>query len=133
MEHTRTTPQQSVILKKIGYDVPDTCFWHEHLTQGWIAENWDELENYNNDDCTWHYTRPKLTDMATWLREVKGWYVSPQPNFDGIASQWIYEVFVFIGEDWKRVKGVGGFDTHDLALSAGVDFILTKLNENANN
>ena len=71
----------------------------------------------------------RLTDVATWLREVKEWYVSPQPNFDGIASQWIYEVFVFIGEDWKKVKGVGGFDTHDLALSAGIDFILTKLNE----
>ncbi len=128
MEYTQTTPEQSVILKKLGYDVPDTHFWHEHLTQGWIAEQFEDIIDYNNG-YSWHYTRPKLTDVATWLRTVKEWYVSPQPNFDGIASQWIYEVFVLIGNDWKRFNGVGGFDTHDLALSAGIDFILTKLNE----
>jgi hypothetical protein len=73
----------------------------------------------------------KLTDVATWLRTVHGWHVSPQPNFDYNASQWIYEAFVLIGEDWKKFNGVGGFFTHDLALSAGIDFILTKLNEDA--
>jgi hypothetical protein len=130
MEHTRTTPQQSVILKKIGYDVPDTCFWLDHLTQGWLEETgYAGEQSDHNNNYSWTYTRPKLTDVATWLRTVKEWYVSPQPNFDGIASQWVYEVFVFIGGDWKKVKGVGGFDTHDLALSAGIDFILTKLNE----
>ena len=130
MEHTRTTPEQSVLLKKIGYDVPDTHYWLDHLTQGWVEETGYAGEQYDhNSRYSWTYTRPKLTEVATWLRTVKEWYVSPQPNFDGIASQWIYEVFVLIGEDWKKVKGVGGFDTHALALSAGIDFILTKLNE----
>lgn len=125
MEHTRTTHEQSVILKKIGYDVPDTCFWHEHLTQGWIAENWDELENYNNDDCTWHYTRPKLTDMATWLREVKGWHVSIEP----IYMNKLYWECKIIAIPTLQLHEIIYKDTHDLALSAGIDFILTKLNE----
>ena len=126
MEHTRTTPEQSVILKKIGYDVPTTRFY--------TVSNGDTMYtgykfNYNLRELA--MSAPKLVDVATWLREVKGWHVSPQPNFDGIASQWIYEAFVLIGEDWKRFNGVGGFNTHDLALSAGIDFILTKLNEDA--
>jgi hypothetical protein len=126
MEHTRTTPEQSVILKKIGYDVPDTRFY--------TVSNGDTMytaDTFNHNLRELAMSAPNLTDVATWLREVKEWHVSPQPNFDYIASQWVFEVFVLIGKDWKNVKGVGGFNTHDLALSAGVDFILTKLNEDA--
>jgi len=121
MIHTRTTPEQSVILKKIGYDVPDKCYYIDGILKDACRANYNSFENA--------MSAPKLVDVATWLREVKGWYLSLQPNFDGIASQWIYEAFVLIGEDWKRFNGVGGFNTHDLALSAGVDFVLTKLNE----
>ena len=131
MEHTRTTPEQSVLLKKIGYDVPDTCFWHEHLTQGWIAENWDELENYNNDDCTWHYTSPKLTDVATWTRTVHGWHVAVIAETKN--KFWTYIVTDCEGFEYHSGTdyNITSFNTHDLALSAGIDFILTKLNEDA--
>jgi hypothetical protein len=129
MEHTRTTPEQSVILKKIGYNVPDTCYWHEHLTQGWIAENWHELENYNNDDCTWHYTRPKLTDVATMLRIVHGWHVAVISTNKN--KFWLFIVTDCEGFEYHygRADDEYTFNAHDLALSHGIDFILTKLNE----
>jgi hypothetical protein len=128
MEHTRTTPQQSVILKKIGYDVPDTCYWLQHLTQGWIEETGyaGEQLDYNNE-YSFTYTRPKLTDVATWLREVKEWHVETQPTYMN-KPRWQGKV---IGIPLLQLHEIIYADTHDLALSAGIDFILTKLNEDA--
>jgi hypothetical protein len=128
MEHTRTTPEQSVILKKLGYDVPDTCYWHEHLTQGWIAEQFEDIIDYNNG-YSWHYTRPKLTDVAKWIREVKLWHVSTEPIYMNKACWGC----VAIAIPTLQIHDTFYADTHDLALSAGVDFILTKLNENDHN
>jgi hypothetical protein len=129
MEHTRTTPQQSVILKKIGYDVPDTHYWHFNLTKGWIDENFEELENHN-DSYDWIYTRPKLTDVATWLRTVHGWHVAVIAGHK--HRTWSYIVtdddgYTYTYGDDDQTP----FGTHDLALSAGVDFILKKINEHA--
>jgi hypothetical protein len=126
MEHTRTTPEQSVILKKIGYDVPDTHFWHEHLTQGWIEETGyaGEQLDYNNE-YSFTYTRPKLTDVAKWLREVKLWHVSTEPIYMNKACWGC----VAIAIPTLQIHDTFYADTHDLALSAGIDFILTKLNE----
>lgn len=125
MEHTRTTPEQSVILKKIGYDVPDTHYWNAHLNFGWIKEEGDEC-NYNKD-YTWYYTRPKLVDVATWLREVKGFHLTIDPTLDW--CNWFIYIHDLSEKQWTR--GYGSFNTHDLALSAGVDFILKKLDTHA--
>jgi hypothetical protein len=129
MEHTRTTPQQSVILKKIGYDVPDTHYWLDHLTQGWLEETGyaGEESNYNNDH-SWIYTRPKLTDVATWLRTVHGWHVSVIAGHK--HRTWSYIVtdddgYTYTYGDDDETP----FGTHDIALSAGIDFILTKITE----
>jgi hypothetical protein len=129
MEYIRTTPEQSVILKKLGYDVPDTHFWHEHLTQGWIAEQFEDIIDYNNG-YSWHYTRPKLTDAATWLRTVHGWHVSVISTNKN--KFWLFIVTDCEGFEYHYGKAddENTFSTHDLALSAGIDFILTKLNEN---
>jgi len=124
MEHTRTTPQQSVILKKIGYDVPDTHYYTHHLNLSWIAEQFEDTIDYNNG-YSWHYTRPKLTDVATWLRTVKEWHVSLAPIFMN-KLHWECKV---IAIPTLQLHEIVYEDTHDLALSAGIDFILTKLNE----
>jgi len=131
MEHTRTTPEQSVLLKKIGYDVPDTHYYNDHLNQGWIEEESEE-DNYNDGLC-WYCTRPKLTDVATCLRNVHGWHVAviaeTKNNF------WTYIVTDCEGFEYHSGKdyNVTSFNSHDLALSAGIDFILNKLNEDENN
>jgi hypothetical protein len=130
MEHTRTTPQQSVILKKIGYDLPDTCYWLDHLTQGWIEEAGfvGEQCDYNND-YWWTYTRPKLADVATWLRSEHGWYVAVVAETKN--KFWTYIVTDCEGFEYHSAKdyNITSFNSHDLSLSHGIDFILTKLNE----
>jgi hypothetical protein len=131
MEHTRTTHEQSVILKKIGYNVPDTCYWHEHLTQGWIEETGYAGEQLDyNSDYSWRYTRPKLTDVATWTRIVHGWHVAVIAGHK--HRTWSYIVTDDDGHTYTYGENdETPFDTHDLALSHGIDFILTKLNEDA--
>jgi hypothetical protein len=72
-----------------------------------------------------HYEGDKLVDVATWLRETKGWHVETQPTYMNKPS-WQGKV---IGIPLLQLHEIVYADTHDLALSAGIDFILTKLNE----
>ena len=130
MEHTRTTPQQSVLLKKIGYDVPDTCYWLDHLTQGWIEDTgYAGEQSDHNRNYSWTYTRPKLTDVATWLRTVHGWHVAVIAETKN--KFWAFIITDFEGFEYHYGKADNEtpFNNHDLALSAGIDFALTKLNE----
>ena len=120
MIHTRTTPQQSVILKKIGYDVPTTKFY--------TVSNGDEMYtgykfNYNLRELA--MSAPKLVDVAKWIREVKGWFVGTEPVY---TDKFHWECVV-IAIPTLQLHEIFYADTHDLALSAGIDFILTKLNE----
>lgn len=129
MEHTRTTHEQSVILKKIGYDVPDTHYYNQHLNMSWISEIGEE-DTYNSG-LSWHYTRPKLTDVATHLRNVHGWHVAVIAETKN--KFWTYIVTDCEGFEYHYGKADNetSFNTHDIALSAGVDFILKKLDTHA--
>jgi hypothetical protein len=121
MEHTRTTPQQSVILKKIGYDVPDTCYYKDGILKDACMANYNSFENA--------MSAPKLTYAATWLRKEHGWHVAVIAGHKFRSWSWA------IADDDGHAYTYGYEDdhtpykTHDLALSAGIDFILTKLNE----
>jgi hypothetical protein len=122
MIHTRTTPGQSVLLKKIGYDVPTTKFY--------TVSNGDTMYtgykfNYNLRELA--MSAPKLVDVAKWLREVKLWHVSIEPIY---MNKPCWEC-VAIAIPTLQLHDIFYADTHDLALSAGIDFILTKLNEDA--
>jgi len=72
-----------------------------------------------------HYEGDKLVDVATWLREVKGWFVGTEPVY---TDKFHWECVV-IAIPTLQLHEIIYKDTHDLALSAGIDFILTKLNE----
>ena len=120
MEHTRTTPEQSVLLKKIGYDVPTTRFY--------TVSNGDTMytaDTFNHNLRELAMSAPKLVDVAKWIREVKLWHVSTEPIYMNKAC-WQGKV---IGIPLLQLHDIIYADTHDLALSAGIDFILTKLNE----
>lgn len=133
MEHIRTTTEQSVILKNVGYDVPDT---HYYST---IMSNTKELEPHRlgvekdfNSTASFRFTRPKLTDVATWLRTVHGWHVSVVS--ENKNKFWTFRVtdcegfeYIYGQDDNDKILS---FNTHDLALSNGIDFILTKLKNN---
>jgi hypothetical protein len=74
-----------------------------------------------------HYEGDKLVDVATWLRETKGWHVETQPTYMN-KPRWQGKV---IGIPLLQLHEIIYADTHDLALSAGIDSILLKLNDNA--
>jgi hypothetical protein len=120
MKHTRTTPEQSVILKKIGYDVPTTKFY--------TVSNGDTMytaDTFNHNLRELAMSAPKLVDVVLWLREVKGWFVGTEPVY---TDKFHWECVV-IAIPTLQLHEIIYKDTHDLALSAGIDFILTKLNE----
>jgi hypothetical protein len=124
MEHTRTTPQQSVILKKIGYDVPTTKFY--------TVSNGDTMytaDTFNHNLRELAMSAPNLTDVATWLRKEHGWHVAVISTNKN--KFWLFIVTDCEGFEYHYGKAddENTFSTHDLALSAGIDFILTKLNE----
>ena len=125
MEHTRTTPEQSVILKKIGYDVPDTHYYSS-VVGSIIYERIAYKYNYNILELA--MSAPKLVDVATWTRTVHGWHVAVIAGHK--HRTWSY----IVTDDDGHTYTYGDndetpFNTHDLALSHGIDFILTKLNE----
>lgn len=62
-----------------------------------------------------------LDEAARWLREVKGWHVEVEWVRADVWCCDISHIGAFIN--------VGMFPTHDLALSAGIDLILKKLDE----
>jgi hypothetical protein len=121
MEHTRTTPKQSVILKKIGYDVPTTKFYT--VSSGKNMYTRDKF-NYNLRELA--MSAPKLVDVATWLRTVRNLHVYVRV----MERYWCYNVQDAVSGKF-RANSHYYYDTHDLALSAGIDFVLTKLNEDA--
>jgi hypothetical protein len=75
----------------------------------------------------------RLTDVATWLRTVHGWHVAVISTNKN--KFWLFIVTDCEGFEYHYGKAddENTFNTHDLALSAGIDFILTKLNEDDHN
>jgi hypothetical protein len=66
-----------------------------------------------------------LDEATRWLREVKGWHVYSEFDFDN--GNWNYVI-----QDLNDIDieiSDNPFDTTDLALSAGIDLILKKLND----
>ena len=76
-----------------------------------------------------YYQSYNLTDVATWLRSEHGWHVAVISTNKN--KFWLFIVTDFEGFEYHYGKAddENTFNTHDLALSAGIDFILTKLNE----
>jgi hypothetical protein len=123
MNTQRVSREQAEMLKKVGYDVPTQHYYCEHIVYGVFEETGDECD-YNNG-YSFHWSRPTIDEAARWLREVKGWHVKTQPIYMN-KSCWeadIIAVPLLVLHD--TVYG----DTHDLALSAGIDLILKKLED----
>ena len=126
MEHTRTTHEQSVILKKIGYDFECDKYYDSDGSEV-DSDCMDKGKYWGTSDIkelTHLLPKPKLTDVATWLRTVRNLHVYVRV----MEGYWCYDVQDAVSGKF-RANSHYYYDTHDLALSAGIDFILTKLNE----
>jgi hypothetical protein len=129
MNTPRVSREQAEGLKKVGYDVK--CHAHyectkkeEKLIEYSIRENWNTDDTFGMRVRTSYFSAPTLDEATRWLREVKGWHVA----VDTTGMGW----YLFCTE----IKGgsvilptKNNFDTHELALSAGIDLILKKLEE----
>ena len=125
MNQPRVSREQAEMLKKVGYDVK--CHAHyectkkeEKLIEYSIRENWNTDDTFGMRVKTLYYSAPTLDEAARWLREVKGWHVEVLR----VESGWLS----FAVPKTKSIT-CGEFPTHDLALSAGIDLILKKLED----
>lgn len=122
MNTPRVSREQAEWLKKVGYDVPTTHYYCEHIVYGVLEETGDECD-YNNG-YSFHWSRPTLDEAARWLREVKGWHCYADSN----GKDWCWNIEK-VGDEFNFDFSARNFPTHDLALSAGIDLILKKLND----
>ena len=107
MTTPRVSRQQAELLKKVGYSYPNT----DRTPFGSAL-------------------LPTLDEAARWLREVKRWHVGIVVNPTYIRK------YMFVVIDLNSLhKSIYKYtpdeneNTHDLALSAGIDLILKKLED----
>ena len=127
MTQPRVSRQQAEMLKKVGYDVK--CHAHyectkkeEKLIEYSIRENWNTDDTFGMRVRTLYYSAPTLDEASRWLREVKGWHV-----YCTICNGRWQSLVTDMSNN--ELEFIGTFPTHDLALSAGIDLILKKLDE----
>ncbi len=130
---TRVTYEQAKELKSAGFDVP--------VGRGFIVVeghsapselDWG-IDNYNRTITKWDmvqatYSAPALHTVCDWLREVKGLHVM----VDIYNGGWAYTITQI-----KPLKQLTEqidddtifYDSHDSALSAAIDYVLTILNK----
>jgi hypothetical protein len=113
MNTPRVSREQAEMLKKVGYDVPCThCYLNGNdRMPEWVPKDYNRYDNA----CS----APTLDEAARWLREVKGWHVMVLMDTDRKWGLYVMTTEYMLNE--------GKFDTHDLALSAGIDLILKKV------
>ncbi len=121
MNTPRVNREQAEGLKKVGYDVKVTgrysaTFYHEEPIDDYVMYNWN-ISSVN-------FSAPTLDEAARWLRDVKGWHVA----VDTTGMGWyLFCTEIEVGDMVLPTKN--NFPTHDLALSAGIDLILKKLED----
>ena len=123
MNKPRVNAEQAKMLKALGYDVPDTHYYEEHLVKGMVEEVYFAYDEANYNDSITYFTRPTLDDAARWLREVKGWHVGMEPIYHNRSCWQANVVAVPLLELHDYVIA----DTYDEALSEGISLILKKL------
>jgi len=125
MNTPRVSREQAELLKKVGYDVPT---WKYYDADGLLVTLYrDAPYNFNGETIVRNYSAPTLDEATRWLREVKGWHVKTQPiSIDTGICIWEADV-IHVPAYLLYITAYG--DTHDLALSAGIDLILKKLND----
>ena len=59
------------------------------------------------------------------LRDVKGIHVAVEPDYKYLPRKWNMVLFRKVGTDeCKILDSIGGYDTHDQALSEGISVAL---------
>lgn len=136
MKEHYVTYDQAAKLKELGFDEPcEYCYNPDQklLKVKTSAQSPQVTNNrYLDEIANRMATAPRLDQAQAWLREVKGIHISLNPysissdRYDGDNYFWSFELFEVPSGGWLKING-GGFDTYDLALSAGIDAALDLL------
>lgn len=122
MNAPRVSREQAELLKKVGYSEEVGAYYYE----GELKDDYyDVFYNYNGSEVViGMVSAPTLDEAARWLRDVKGWHC-----YADSSREWCTWYPVVVPKGGSFDTGTDGFTTHDLALSAGIDLILKKLND----
>jgi hypothetical protein len=117
MKHV--TKETAVLLKEKGFDLNTyDCYIGDEQR---IDKTYREFRNHNSSPL--RYSSPTLYEATEWLR-AKGVHVIALPSEKKYNSRlWIYAIFQkdidgYWNHNWTG--GCGVFQTHDLALEAGI-------------
>lgn len=121
------TKEQAERLKKLEFDVPVSVCWYsgdtstncDHFLEGYAVVNHNDL-----DLCT---SCPDMHECTDWLREVKGLHLSTCPEYTK-SGKWFYILCISTDNVWHSPDiSESSYDTHEAALSAGIDHALSIL------
>lgn len=114
MQEQRVTKEQAIRLKQAGY--PTKHPFHVDINGNSFPEP-EQIEI-------------TISDATRWLREVKGWHVATGFN----EGYWCIDGYEIKP---KKIPGKFGtnyyYDTHDTALSAGIDAVLDQIEKEVQN
>ena len=110
---THVQKETAQLLKEKGFDLPCRQFYDGNVGMGSQENN---PVNWNKYDDV--YSSPTLHEATDWLRETKGVHVQVGTYHYNVGVYYWESTVVEI-EDGKYHQ-VGMFDTHDLALEAGI-------------
>lgn len=125
MQEPRVTKEQAIKLKAAGFDwvVEDCYLLNSSIYKPMGVANWNWYKDY--------ISRPTLSDATRWLREVKGWHVYASFYEKGLYD-WVVKI-QSLNDNLKPVYNITDFTTHDLAISAGIDEVLNRLEKEVGN
>ncbi|MBD5302315.1 MAG: hypothetical protein HDS16_04885 [Bacteroides sp.] len=127
MKEEYVTYEQSQALKRLGFKEETTHYYVNFKSYGEV-KLWscNPPENHNarlsiNEVCS----APRLDQAQKWLREVKGVLVEPHFQYGTIFKVVIQSETKYLYKILEK-----GFNSYELALSAGIDAALELLTFN---
>jgi len=124
----RVNKETAVGLKEVGYDVP--CKPHYYGPE--CKAYYKVVSSVNHNKFPLCVSAPDLNEAAEWLRDVKGLHISAQPDINYLPKKWVYELFMLNGTEWSLGDSHSTYDTHDIALAAGISRAVDILKERTN-
>lgn len=129
MKEHYTTYSQAVKLKELGFDEPCEFYYNPHQEIRRTKTNLLSPQITNNrfleEIAKGMATAPRLDQAQAWLREVKEIHVEPHFQYGTIFKVVIQSETKYLYKTLDK-----GYDTYELALSAGIDAALELLTDN---
>ena len=121
MKEECVTYEQAQALKRLGFRDEVFGYYDEFGRLG--------INTQTDYNVNWDYfiSAPTLSHAQKWLREVKGIHVEPHFQYGTIFKVVIQSETKYLYKTLDK-----GYDTYELALSAGIDVALELLTDRLN-